>query len=75
MRDTTLDCGGDTDTTGAIVGALAGLTVGEAGIPSEWVAGVTDWPRTKSMLRRAADRLSELKETGISPGPAWEQST
>ena len=65
-----LDCGGDTDTTGAIVGALGGLTVGESGIPSDWVDGVTDWPRTKSTLRRVADRLLELKETGVSPGPA-----
>jgi len=64
-----LDCGGDTDTTGAIVGALAGLTVGESGIPSDWVDGIKDWPRTTVLLRCAADRLSELAETGCSPGP------
>ena len=34
------------------------------------IDGVTDWPRTKSTLRRVADRLSALKETGVSPGPA-----
>jgi ADP-ribosylglycohydrolase len=64
-----LDCGGDTDTTGAIVGALAGLTVGESGIPPDWVDGVKDWPRTTASLRRVADRLSELAETGNTPGP------
>jgi ADP-ribosyl-[dinitrogen reductase] hydrolase len=31
-----LDCGGDTDTAGAIVGALAGGTVGANGIPNDW---------------------------------------
>ena len=63
-----LDCGGDTDTTGAIAGALAGLTVGEAGIPREWIEGVKDWPRSVSFLRRVADRLADLSETGKSAG-------
>lgn len=64
-----LNCGGDTDTTGAIVGALAGLTVGEDGIPEDWVQGIKDWPRTPTILRVAADRLSELRTTGRSLGP------
>ena len=53
-----LDCGGDTDTTGAIVGALAGAVVGEAGIPLDWREGVIDWPRSLSLLRALAQRLS-----------------
>lgn len=64
------DCGGDTDTTGAIAGGLAGLTVGEAGIPSDWIDGIVDWPRTTGLLRRVADRLLELRAKGTSPGPA-----
>ena len=64
-----IDCGGDTDTTGAISGALSGLTVGESGIPSDWVDGIKDWPRTTALLRSAADRLSNLVVTGESPGP------
>lgn len=63
-----IECGGDTDTTGAIVGALAGLTVGEAGIPKEWIDGIADWPRSVALLRRSADRLSNLRETGSSSG-------
>lgn len=63
-----LDCGGDTDTTGAIVGALAGLTVGEAGIPPDWINGIKDWPRTMAELGRVADRLAELSGNGVSPG-------
>lgn len=52
-----LDCGGDTDTAGAIAGALAGAAVGDSGIPVPWVRGVVDWPRGRSFLHRLADRL------------------
>jgi len=37
-----LDCGGDTDTVGAIIGALAGGAVGAGGIPNEWIAGLIE---------------------------------
>lgn len=58
-----LDCGGDTDTVGAITGALAGATVGEAGIPLEWQTGVVDWPRSLPLLRTLADRLAAVQTT------------
>ena len=64
-----LDCGGDTDTTGAIAGALAGLTVGEGGIPADWIGGILEWPRTIPLLLRVADRLSDLRENDASIGP------
>ena len=53
-----LDCGGDTDTVGAIAGALAGATVGEAGIPADWRTGIIDWPRSLPVLGVLADRLA-----------------
>ena len=53
-----LDCGGDTDTVGAIAGALAGATVEETGIPEAWRTGVADWPRSLPMLGMLADRLA-----------------
>jgi ADP-ribosylglycohydrolase len=53
-----LDCGGDTDTTGAIVGALSGAIVGESGIPRSWIEGLADWPRNPLLLRKLADRLA-----------------
>jgi ADP-ribosyl-[dinitrogen reductase] hydrolase len=34
-----LDCGGDTDTVGAILGALSGVAVGKTAIPIEWLNG------------------------------------
>jgi ADP-ribosyl-[dinitrogen reductase] hydrolase len=57
-----LDCGGDTDTVGAIVGSLAGAQVGEPGIPSEWLNAICQWPRTQNVLRQLACRLAQTKE-------------
>lgn len=57
-----LDCGGDTDTVGAIAGALAGATVGERGIRREWIEGIAEWPRTTGTLRRAAERLARVED-------------
>jgi ADP-ribosylglycohydrolase len=54
-----LDCGGDTDTTGAIAGALAGAVVGAQGIPGSWIQGIVDWPRSVSLCYRVADQLCE----------------
>ena len=54
-----LDCGGDTDTVGAIAGALAGATVGESGIPRDWLDGIVDWPRGTALLRRLGDGLAQ----------------
>jgi len=59
-----LDCGGDTDTTGAIAGALAGATVGAGGIPKTWLDGIVDWPRSVRLLLRVAERLAAQREEG-----------
>ena len=55
--------GGDTDTNAAIVGALCGITVGEEGIPKEWVDHTINWPLSISFLRKLAKKLA-LSETG-----------
>jgi ADP-ribosyl-[dinitrogen reductase] hydrolase len=59
-----LDCGGDTDTMGAIVGALAGASLGRAGIPQQWLDGIWEWPRSLVYLGRVAGRLARQKSTG-----------
>jgi len=56
-----LDCGGDTDTVGAIAGALAGATVGAARIPEPWLRRIIDWPRSTRLLRTVADRLADQR--------------
>ena len=64
-----LDCGGDTDTVGAITGALAGATVGEAGIPEAWRSGIVDWPRSLPLLRTLAEQLATAQTTGQPVAP------
>jgi ADP-ribosylglycohydrolase len=64
-----LDCGGDTDTTGAIIGALAGATTGERGIPRDWLRGVIEWPRNVQLLKRLGDELSEESRRPGTHGP------
>lgn len=56
-------CGGDTDTTGAITGALAGARSGTAGIPHEWLDGLADYPRSLDLLEQIAAKLERQRET------------
>ncbi len=53
-----IDLGGDTDSTGAVVGGIAGATVGAAGIPADWLDGLLEWPRSVVWMRRLAERLA-----------------
>ncbi len=64
-----LSCGGDTDTTGAISGALAGAVTGEGGIPADWMKGLNDWPRGVAILRAIADQLAEKREGSQNGSP------
>ncbi len=50
--------GGDTDTTGAIVGGICGAGVGASGIPREWLDGLWEWPRSVAWMNDVADRLA-----------------
>jgi hypothetical protein len=64
--------GGDADTTGAITGAIAGATMGAGQIPSEWLAGLVEWPQSVNWMRRLALRLAEAfpgEGQGHSRGP------
>lgn len=54
-----LNCGGDTDTVGAIVGALAGAAVGDRGIPLEWIDGIREWPRGITFLTKLSGILAD----------------
>jgi len=58
--------GGDSDTTGAIVGALCGASAGEAAIPAEWLA-ITDFPRTLAWIRALSARV----DVRTSPLRIW----
>lgn len=59
-------CGGDTDTTAAIAGALAGCDVGREGIPAKWLNDLKDWPRSTIWLQRVADRLASKGQKPVT---------
>jgi ADP-ribosyl-[dinitrogen reductase] hydrolase len=65
-----LNCGGDTDTVGAIVGALAGASVGVENIPADWRIGLVEWPRSVGLLGEIGRRLADQKCGRHGAGPA-----
>jgi ADP-ribosylglycohydrolase len=58
-----INLGGDTDSTAAIVGGIAGATVGAGGIPEEWLSGIWEWPRSVAWMRALALRLANQFST------------
>ena len=62
----TIAAGGDTDTAGAIVGALCGLAGGEDGIPHDWQSDVRDFPRGLAYGRRLAVALAQGSRGAVS---------
>lgn len=51
-------CGGDTDTIGAMAGAIAGARHGYSAIPSVWLDSLEDGTYGRSHVERLADRLA-----------------
>lgn len=49
-----LDCGGDTDTTGAIFGGIAGAECAPEEFPAGWLEEIRDWPLSVARLRSLA---------------------
>lgn len=50
-------CGGDTDTIGALAGAIAGARDGASAIPARWLAALEDGPRGRSHVEWLARAL------------------
>lgn len=53
-----LECGGDADTTGAIVGGVAGAGLGPSAIPLEWRERLCDFPLSLTTITAAAQTLA-----------------
>jgi ADP-ribosylglycohydrolase len=62
-------CGGDTDTTAAIVGGIIGASVGKEGIPQAWIDGLERWPHDTGWLESLATRLTLVIQTGRATAP------
>ena len=57
-------CGGDTDSTAAIVGGIVGAAVGKAGIPADWLAGLWEWPRSVVWMEQLGGSLFAALSAG-----------
>ena len=64
-------CGGDMDTTAAIVGAIVGAGVGKEGIPAEWLSALVEWPRSVTWMERLAAQLAQVQEMQQPLGLPW----
>ncbi len=64
----TIRCGGDTDTTAAIVGGIIGAGMGLQGIPADWIATLWEWPRTVDWMQELGVRLAETSAKGKRQG-------
>ncbi|HSS66284.1 MAG TPA: ADP-ribosylglycohydrolase family protein [Gammaproteobacteria bacterium] len=62
-------CGGDTDTTGAIVGGIVGSAVGKDGIPREWINRLFEWPRSVSWMERLGAQLDSSIHAAAGGAP------
>ncbi len=62
-------CGGDTDTTAAIVGVIVGAAVGKDGIPGEWLSALAEWPRSVEWMEQLAAQLAQVQATRTAQRP------
>lgn len=62
-----IECGGDADTTAAIVGGIIGAGVGKMGIPAEMLAGLCEWPATVSWMESLGMALAQAGNKDIQP--------
>ncbi len=66
-------CGGDTDSTAAVVGGIVGAGVGLEGIPKHWRERLVDRPRTVAWMKDLGEQLAEVVKTN-TPRPALRLS-
>ncbi|MEO1430609.1 MAG: ADP-ribosylglycohydrolase family protein [Cyanobacteria bacterium J06633_8] len=55
-------CGGDTDTTAAILGGIIGAAVGKKGIPQTWLDNLWEYPRNIKWMESLGIRLAEVSQ-------------
>jgi ADP-ribosylglycohydrolase len=64
-----IECGGDTDTTAAILGGIVGAAVGPVGIPQNWLDNLSEWPRTISWMKQLARQLAAALQSARADIP------
>lgn len=58
---TAVNCGGDTDTIGAMAGALAGAYYGYSSIPSAWLEPLENGAKGRDYVASLAEELARIK--------------
>lgn len=69
-----IPCGGDTDSTGAIAGALAGVSAGADAIPAEYTGRLFEYPYNVGFLRRLGTQLTRFSigvPAAVVPAAYW----
>lgn len=56
-----VNLGGDTDTTGAVTGGLAGICYGEESIPAEWLAALARREDIEDLARRFSEAVARRR--------------
>ena len=57
-------CGGDTDTTGAIVGSIVGANPKAKAVPQAWIDGIVDFPRDVKFIEVISFELTKVNASG-----------
>ena len=59
-------CGGDTDSTAAILGGMIGARVGAEALPAHWRSELWDWPNSPAYIERVARELESAHSQGLA---------
>ena len=62
-------CGGDADTTAAIVGGIVGTAVGRRGLPEDWLESLVEWPASVRWMEDLARQAQEVATTARAQKP------
>jgi ADP-ribosylglycohydrolase len=58
-----IKCGGDTDTTGAIVGSIVGANIKGKKVPQAWIDDIIDFPRDIEFINKVSSELATVEES------------
>jgi ADP-ribosyl-[dinitrogen reductase] hydrolase len=64
---TVIHAGGDTDTNGAVAGAILGALHGASAIPERWTARIPNAGQLVSLADRLLERATRASEIGVDP--------
>lgn len=64
-----VECGGDTDSVGAIAGGIIGCAIPADELPQDWLSGMMEWPRSVRWMEQLGNQLNRVAQTGIVEKP------